>query len=79
MVRNKKELLESAKNMMEWDAIEWNTVILTDEKKLNMDGQDGLCHYWNDLRQEREIFSKRKKGEASVMVWGAVSKKGNFR
>lgn len=55
-VRHKKERLQWAKKMLEWDAIDWTKLIFTDEKKLNVDGLDGLCHYWHDLRQEKVIF-----------------------
>lgn len=71
-VRYNEERLEWAKKMLEWDAIDWTTVILKDEKKLNLNGPDDFCHYWHYLRQERENFSKKKQGGASVMVWGAI-------
>lgn len=44
-----------------------------DEKKFNLDGPDGLAHYWHDLRKEERIFSAKQSGGESVMIWGAMS------
>jgi len=51
-------------------------VIFTDEKKFNLDGPDVLSYYWYDLRNTPEVFSKLQQGDASVMVWGAISLHG---
>ncbi|KAF0747310.1 hypothetical protein AaE_007770 [Aphanomyces astaci] len=54
----------------------WTMVICSDEIKFNLDGPDGLQHYWRDLRHEHETYLSRKFGGKSVMVWGAFSSAG---
>jgi len=36
-----------------------------------LDGPDGLKCYWHDLRKDPKIFSKRRFGGGSLMIWGA--------
>lgn len=50
----------------------WNKVIFNDEKKLILDGPDGLPSYWNDLCTQERVILKRQNGSISVMVWGAM-------
>ena len=40
------------------------------EKKFNLDGPDGFGYYWRHLHNDERVFSKRKEGGGSVMVWG---------
>ena len=54
----------------------WSSVIFGDEKKFNLDGPDGFQCYWKDLRKEKDIFSKRQNGGASVMTWAGFSELG---
>ena len=51
---------------MEW-AKEWRNVVFSDEKKFNLDGQDGF-HYWYDLR-EKQVKMSRNYGGSNVIVW----------
>ena len=50
-------------------------VIFSDEKKWNLDGPDGFCHYWRDLRKEPRLLSRRNFGGGSLMVWAAFNVK----
>ena len=74
--RHKYERLQRAKKWM-GSITEWLKVIFSDEKKLNLDGPDDFHSYWHDLRRE-ERYSKRQSGGGSVMVWGAVGRKGTL-
>ena len=47
-----------ARQHMAWKA-EWKQVLFSDEKKFDLDRQDGVAYYWHDLRKEEKIFSKR--------------------
>lgn len=73
---HKKNRLKWAKEMLHFGSTYWKRIIFSDEKKFNLDGPDGMQHYWHDIRNEPEVFSKRVQGGASVIVWGAVSYKG---
>ncbi|OXA38649.1 Transposable element Tc3 transposase [Folsomia candida] len=72
---HKDARLEFARKYMSWDK-EWQKVIFTDEKKLNLDGPDGYSYYWHHLKKEPEIFSKRQAGGGSVMLWGGFGYNG---
>ena len=52
------------------------TIIFTDEKKLNLNGPNGIQCYWHDLRKEEQVFPKRPFCGVSVMIWGALSTNG---
>ncbi|RWR98771.1 hypothetical protein B4U79_07339 [Dinothrombium tinctorium] len=54
---------------------EWHQIIFSGEKKFNLDGPDGFSYYWHDIRDQRELFSRRF-GGGSVMVWGAFGATG---
>ena len=46
------------------------------EKQFNLGGSDGAAYYWNDLREEEQIFSKRQQGGGSLMVWAGFGNGG---
>lgn len=69
---HREERLKWAKNVMTWDK-KWKQVILSDEKKFNLEGPDGYKHHWHDLRKEPKQCFSRQMGGSSVMVWGAFS------
>uniref|UniRef100_A0A7I4Y9Z6 Histone-lysine N-methyltransferase SETMAR n=1 Tax=Haemonchus contortus TaxID=6289 RepID=A0A7I4Y9Z6_HAECO len=50
---------------------DWKQVILSDEKRFNLDGLDGAKCYGRDLEKDLEQFSRRNFGGGSLMVWGA--------
>lgn len=68
--------LQFAKKYLQKGRI-WKHVIFSDEKKFNLDGPDGLSHYWHDLRKERKILTRRAQGGGSVMIWAAF--KQNYK
>uniref|UniRef100_A0A1I7Z727 DDE_3 domain-containing protein n=1 Tax=Steinernema glaseri TaxID=37863 RepID=A0A1I7Z727_9BILA len=80
----KPELQESARALqkkgkqMKKTAKPQHFTFFSDEKKLNLDGPDGMTHYWRDLRKEERVFSRRNFGGGSVMVWAAFSSKGQL-
>ncbi len=47
-------------------------MVWSDEKRFNLDGPNGFRYYWDDLRKEPQMFSKRSQGGGSVMVWAAL-------
>ena len=51
----------------------WIPIIFSDEKKWNLDGPDGLQHYWRDMRVIIRQTNRRQMGGESVMVWGGFS------
>ncbi|GBM74221.1 Transposable element Tc3 transposase [Araneus ventricosus] len=51
-------------------------VLLSDEKKWNLDGPDGNIKYWHDLRIEPRKFFSRQSGGGSVMVWATFDFNG---
>ena len=71
--KHRENRMKWARQQLQWNATSWKDVIFSDEKKFNLDGPDGLKHYWHDLRREPEIFSRRVSGGGSVMIWAAIS------
>lgn len=60
---HKTARLEFAKSHMDWTD-KWQTVIFSDEKKINLDGPDGFSCYWRDLRKNNPPnLSRNFKGE----------------
>lgn len=57
----------------------WDVVVISDEKKFNLDGPDGCQYYWHDRRLPPEMYSKRVAGGGSVMVWAAISAVGKSK
>ena len=49
------------------------SIIFSDENKWNLDGPDGLQHYWRDMRVSIRQANRRQMGGGSVMVWGGLS------
>ena len=45
----------------------------SEEKKWNLDGPDGLQHYWRDMCLSIRQTNRRQMGGGSAMVWGRVS------
>ncbi|KAJ8537363.1 hypothetical protein ON010_g13234 [Phytophthora cinnamomi] len=61
--------LDWAKRMIVQPDI-WFQIIFSDEKKFNLDGPDGLRHYWREKRRPATQPVRRQNGGGSVIVWG---------
>ena len=59
------------------DYVQWRTswcrVIISDEKKFNLDDPNGFALYWYDLRKEQNFISKRQQGGSGVTIRAAMS------
>ena len=73
---HRKKRKKWAEARVDWTLEKWSKVIFSDEKKFNLDGPDGFAYYWHDLRREPRVFSRRRAGGGSLMVWGAFSQHG---
>ena len=71
--RHKTARLLWAKEQLKQGQEYWKRVVFSDEKRFSLDGPDGLCGYWHDLRTEPRVFSTRNHGGGSIMIWGAIS------
>lgn len=72
----KENRVKFARKYMTRGGFSWGSVVFSDEKRFNLDGPDGRAYYWHDVRVEPRYFSKRQRGGGSVMVWGAMSRRG---
>ena len=73
---HKKIRLNWAKEMVSSE-MNWDSVIFSDEKKMNLVGPDGYKYYWHDVRGPKKTFFIRNFGGGSVMVWAAISSRGS--
>lgn len=44
-LRHKKERLESAPSIIDWNNVDWCYAVFNDEKKFKTDGPDGLNYH----------------------------------
>ena len=58
---------------------EWQKVVFSDEKKFNLDGQDGFQKNWHAKNFPEENYSSRHCGGGSLMMSGAFSSSGKFK
>ncbi|KAG6964654.1 hypothetical protein JG687_00005832 [Phytophthora cactorum] len=64
-------LLALAKRMVVMPQTDWEQIIFFDEKKINLDGPDGLQSYGHDVRRSPRTTVRRQNG--SVMVWAPLA------
>lgn len=74
--KHKDDRYKWACEHVSWTIQEWRQVVFSDEKRFCLDGPDGFAFYWQDLRQEPRIFSKRQQGGQAIMVWAAMTYNG---
>ena len=55
---------------MTWNEA-WHKVILSDEKRFNLDGPDPFSSYWHDPCKEEEIIATHPEGGGGVMIWAS--------
>ncbi|DAZ98624.1 TPA: hypothetical protein N0F65_000819 [Lagenidium giganteum] len=55
---------------------DWSHVMISDEKKFNLDGPDGVQCYWAATRMPQQAYSTRVASGGSVQVWAAMTKYG---
>lgn len=63
---------------MSWTK-EWNNVVFSDEKILNLAGPEGYKYYYNDLRKEEHFLSRCYACEGvqgAIMVYRSISDYG---
>lgn len=76
-IEHKSNRLKWARKYIHWTH-EWQNIIFSDEKKFNLDGPDGFRYYWNDIKKDERVFSKRQMGGGSLMVWLGFSYNGKL-
>lgn len=54
----------------------WGTVVLSDEKKLTLEGPDGNNFSWPDLRRGEKVLWKRQNECNGAMVWRKFTENG---
>ena len=75
--RHNLKRLTFVQEVMPWKA-DWLRFIFSDENKFNLDCPDGCQYYWHDLRNDKQIFSKRESGGGSLMVWAGFGWNGKM-
>lgn len=55
-----------------WKKGKWDTTVFSDEKKWNLDTTESFHFYWQDLRNEQKVLSRRQKGGGSFMIWATI-------
>lgn len=77
--KNKVTRLTFAKNHVLKDPTFWDTVIFSDESKLNVFGSDGRSIVWRKPNKQLDVKNLRttvKQGRESVMVWACMAATG---
>ena len=57
----------------------WDTILWSDETKVNLFGSDGVQHIWRragDEYADKNVVPTVKHGDGSLMVWDCMSSQG---
>lgn len=73
--QQKMARLRFAEKYRFWDD-EWKSVVFSDEKKLNLDGPDGLDKHWTSQESPGPMRQRRNFGGGSLMVWAGMHYRG---
>ena len=65
----KKKRLEWSIENMKFYPEEWQNIVFSDEKKINLDNPDGNAFHWHSLSHNERMFSTRQHRGGSVMIW----------
>ena len=77
--QHKIKRLSFAAEMISAPPDKWDKIIFSDVKKWNLDGPDGFRSFWYDLRQEKQMFSRRHSEGGGVMVWAGFASGGTAK
>ena len=75
----KQKRLEYVRQYQAMSVKEWRKVVLSDEKKFNLDGPDGFQKYWHAKNFPEENYTRKYRGGRSHLIWRAFSSSGKFK
>lgn len=77
--RNQRRRLEFARKYSKKPVSFWNSILWSDESKINLFGSDGAHKVWrkpNEALKPRNLIPTVKHGGGSLMVWGSLASSG---
>ncbi len=77
--RNKRRRLAFARKHSKKPLSFWNSILWSDESKINLFGADGSHKVWrkpNEALKPRNLIPTVKHGGGSIMVWGSMASNG---
>lgn len=77
--RNQRRRLAFARKHIKKPISFWNSILWSDESKINLFGADGANKVWrrpNEALKPRNLIPTVKHGGGSIMVWGSMASNG---